>query len=123
MEKTLLVIDDDSTLRTALGGFFKDKGYTILEAENGKDGLELLKTHKPSAVLLDIMMPEMDGVAVIKEASKVAPEMLGRITLMTNSSSMKYLSDAIDLGVLRYVLKSDMSLDHIYKIVEGNLGK
>lgn len=123
MQKTLLIIDDDSTLRLDLNEFFKGKGYAVMEAGDGKAGVELIKSGKPDAILLDIMMPEMDGMAVIKEVAAMDPDMLGHITLMTNSSSMKYLSDAIDLGVFRYVLKGDMGLEQIFKIVESTIRK
>ena len=122
-QRSLLIMDDDSTLRLNLGTFFKDKGYKIFEAENGKEGLEIMLAEKPDAVLLDILMPEMDGIQVMKTVAEKHPEMLDRITLMTSSGSMKYLGDAIDLGVLRYILKSDMSLENVFKIVDTNVGK
>lgn len=123
MSKTILIIDDDSTMRDSLGAYFKGKGYTVSEASSGKTGVALIKEEKPDAVLLDIMMPEMNGIDVIKEVAAGTPEMLSHITLMTNSSNMKFLSDAVDLGVFKYILKAEMSLEHVFKIVEGNLGK
>jgi len=122
-KKTLLIIDDDETLRSSLAVFFKTKDYQVTEAVNGKAGLDAIKSEQPNAVLLDIMMPEMTGIELIKAVSESNPDMLDRITLMTNSSSMNYLSEAVDLGVLKYVLKGDMSLEQIFKIVDAYAGK
>ncbi len=121
--KTLLIIDDDSTLRLNLGAFFKDKGYEIYDAENGKIGLDVTISKKPKAILLDILMPEMDGLEYMKIVSEKHPEFLDNITLMTSSSSMKYLGDAINYGVFRYIIKGDMSLEQIFKLVDASLEK
>ena len=121
--KTLLIIDDDSTIRQALAAFFTDKGYKVSEADNGKVGIEIASAEKPMAILLDIMMPEMGGIQAIKALKETDPELLPLITLMTNSSDMNFLSEAIDIGVLKYVLKGDMSLEDIWKTVDAYAGK
>ncbi len=123
MKHTLLLIEDDPILRLNVAVYFKDKGYEVLEAETGKQGLEIALKEKPEAILLDIMMPEMDGITMIKELSEKDKELIPRVTLMTSSESMQHLSKAIEYGVFRYILKSDMSLDKIFKVVEDNLGK
>ena len=122
-QKTLLIIDDDATLRQALARFFKDKGYKVSEAENGKIGIKTAAAEKPMAILLDIMMPEMGGIQAIKALKETNPDLLALITLMSNSSDMNFLSEAVDLGVLKYVLKGDMSLEDIFKTVDAYAGK
>ncbi len=121
--KTLLIIDDDTILRQALAAFFKDKGYKVSEADNGKIGIAAASSEKPMAILLDIMMPEMGGIQAIKALKESNPDLLPRITLMTNSSDMNFLSDAVELGVLKYILKGDMSLEDIFKTVDAYAGK
>ncbi len=122
-QKTLLIIDDDATLRLNIAVFFKGKNYRVLEADNGKAGIELIKTEKPDAILLDIMMSEMNGIDVIKELKHGNPEVLPHITLMTNSADMDFLSEAVDLGVLKYILKGDISLQDIFNTIDAYAGK
>lgn len=59
--KTILIVDDEAPIRRVLEFKLKNKGYQVLIAENGAQGLELISTHQPDAVITDIMMPEMDG--------------------------------------------------------------
>ena len=70
--KTLLIIDDNVDLRYSVSEGLKNAGcsYTFLEAESGKKGLSLLKKNKVDGILLDIMMPEMDGWDVAAELKK-----------------------------------------------------
>jgi CheY-like chemotaxis protein len=123
IQKSLLIIDDDASLRLNLSVYFKGKGYRVLEANNGKDGLALIASENPNAILLDIVMPEMSGIEVIKEVTKSHPKMIPLITLMTNSADMNFLSEAVDLGVLKYVLKGDISLEDIFHTIEAYAGK
>ena len=63
----VLVVDDDATLRELLRRILEGAGYTVVEAENGRVALERLRTMAPGVILLDLMMPEMDGFEVVAE--------------------------------------------------------
>ena len=63
----VLVVDDDATLRELLRRILEGAGYTVVEAENGRVALERLGTLAPGVILLDLMMPEMDGFDVVAE--------------------------------------------------------
>ena len=71
--KTILIIDDEADIRDILSYNLKKEGYNTLTAENGKDGIVLAKEHQPDLILLDVMMPEMDGIEVC-EILKSSPE-------------------------------------------------
>lgn len=64
--KTILIIDDDDDSRYLLKYHFKDMNYIIIEANNGKKGIELALKYIPDLILIDIMMPVMDGFSAIK---------------------------------------------------------
>ena len=66
-EAPVLVVDDDATLRELLRRILEGAGYTVVEAENGRVALERLRTLEPGVILLDLMMPEMDGFEVVAE--------------------------------------------------------
>ncbi|HCY86424.1 MAG TPA: response regulator [Desulfobacteraceae bacterium] len=61
----LLLIDDSWLTRRGLSGMVSDMGHTVIEAENGKVGLEMVKNENPDCILLDLLMPEMDGYEVL----------------------------------------------------------
>ncbi len=71
--KTILIIDDEIDIRDILSYNLKKEGFNVLTAENGKEGILIAKETKPDLILLDVMMPEMDGIEVC-EILKSTPE-------------------------------------------------
>lgn len=63
-KQTILVVDDEQDLLDLIEYNLRQEGYSVLKAENGKDGIQMAKEHMPDLVLLDIMMPQMDGIEV-----------------------------------------------------------
>ena len=64
-QKTILIIEDDNALRNVLVEKLTDEGFTVLEATNGEEGLEVSLRARPSLILLDILMPKMDGLSML----------------------------------------------------------
>lgn len=58
---TVLIVDDSRTIRRVMGGMLRQSGYQTLEAEDGVQGIELARKHKPNLIFMDVMMPGMDG--------------------------------------------------------------
>jgi len=67
--KKVLIVDDEAAIRRVLEFKLKNSGYRVLIAKNGAQGLELIKTHQPDAVITDIMMPEMDGQQLCEQSN------------------------------------------------------
>jgi DNA-binding response OmpR family regulator len=65
--RSILVVEDDADSRTMLAAFLASQGYRVLTAANGEEGLALTRQHRPSLVLLDLMMPVMDGEQFLKQ--------------------------------------------------------
>ncbi len=108
MKDTILIVDDMEINRVILAEGFKDE-YEILEAENGKQALEQLeKEPKIAAVLLDLVMPEMDGMEVLRHMRRA--NMLTHIPvfIITAADSEKTLMDAYDLGAVDVISKPFM---------------
>ena len=63
----ILVVDDDPDMRLAIGSVLKSRSYEVVEARDGEEALARLKEEKPDLMLLDLLMPKMDGFAVVKE--------------------------------------------------------
>ena len=72
--KKVLIVDDEAPIRRVLEFKLKNKGYQVLIAENGVQGLELIKAHQPDAVITDIMMPEMDGQQLCEQTNGMKQE-------------------------------------------------
>ncbi len=67
---TILIVEDEQDIRELLSFNLERDGYTVLQAADGKKGLEIIKMKKPDLILLDIMLPELDGLSVCKELSR-----------------------------------------------------
>lgn len=84
-DKRVLLVDDDELLRGILASMLS--GYTVIEAGNGKEAVQLFKMYKPDVVLMDIMMPVMNGVEATKEILKIDPN--AKILAITAFGALK----------------------------------
>ncbi len=109
----VLIIDDDRVIRESISVFLEDSGFTILEAENGRIGLEIFRQKRPDIVLVDLRMPEVDGLEVLSAVTKEAPEI--PIIVVSGTGVMQDAIEALRLGSWDYVTKpiQDMAvLEH-----------
>lgn len=114
----VLIIDDEPLVRMGMKSIiaWEEYGYRIVgEAGNGVQGLEKIFEWKPDLVLIDIMMPQMDGITVIQEAKKGG--FTGKFIILSCVSEFEYLQKAIRLGVSSYVLKSAVNPQEILETV------
>lgn len=108
MKKTILIVDDMRINRVILAEGFHDD-YEILEAANGLQALEIINSNENiSAILLDLIMPKMDGMEVLRELNKSGKIFHIPVFIITASNSEKMLMDAYDLGVVDVVSKPFM---------------
>jgi CheY-like chemotaxis protein len=108
---SILVVEDDSDIRSALGGFLQDEGYDVLTAENGRSGLEVLENKHPGLVLLDLMMPEMNGWQFLEEKSH-RPD-LSKIPVLVISAVPGSPSIPGALGFLKKPIDLDRLMDFV----------
>ncbi|MCX7927255.1 MAG: response regulator [Candidatus Omnitrophica bacterium] len=101
--KPILVVDDEQDLRFMLKSYLETKGYCVLEAENGRRALEIINKEDVGIVLLDIQMPEMDGLTTLSEIMRIKPN-LG-VIMVTAVQQDQRVKKAISLGAYSYVLK------------------
>jgi len=99
----IVIADNESIIRMDLKELLEEAGHTVVgEAADGVKAVELARTHKPDLVIMDIKMPEMDGIAASKiiSAEKIAP-----VLLLTAFSQKEIVEKAKDSGVLAYLVK------------------
>lgn len=108
---SILVVEDDSDIRTALKGFLKEEGYDVLTAENGRSGLEVLEHEHPGLVLLDLMMPEMNGWQFLEKKSHI-PD-VSKIPVLVISAVPGSPSIPGALGFLKKPIDLDRLMDFV----------
>lgn len=115
-QKNILVIEDEKSLRRALVDMLLLKDFRPLEARNGREGVDLALLEHPDLILLDLIMPEMDGMTALK---KIREDVWGKsvpIIILTNlSATSEHLADD---AVTQYLVKSDWKLHSIMKKIE-----
>ena len=99
----IVIADNESIIRMDLRELLEEAGHTVVgEAVNGRKAIELTREHKPDLVIMDIKMPEMDGIAA---ARVIADESLAPVLLLTAFSQSEIVERAKDSGVLAYLVK------------------
>ncbi|GAB1536234.1 hypothetical protein ADMFC3_18650 [Geovibrio sp. ADMFC3] len=112
----ILIADDELRLRKVVALHLKKAGFAVLEAGNGKQAMTLAKEHKPDVIVLDIMMPEMDGLEAC-EAIKADPELAGiPIILLTAMAEADDIEKGNAAGAEYYLTKPFSPKELIDKI-------
>ena len=102
-EITILCIDDEYLVRKSIVLFLNRSGFNVLEAENGRKGLEMFDKYSPDAVLADIKMPEVTGLEVLSILSKKAPDI--PVIIISGAGIMNSAEEAIRLGAWDFITK------------------
>lgn len=99
----ILVVDDAAFMRVRAAKVLTDNGHEVAQAENGRDAVAKYAEWHPDAVLLDITMPEMDGLAALKEIKKIDPD--ARVAMVTAMGQQAIVMEALRAGARDFVLK------------------
>jgi len=123
MAKNILIVEDDAFLIELLSKKFASEGFKVSEAMNGKEGLEKIKETKPDLVLLDLLLPDVNGLDVdgfkvlsgIKEdpATSSIP-----VIILSNLGQQEEIERGLKLGAIDYLIKSQFTSDEIIKKVK-----
>src|SRR5438034_8303489 len=99
----VLVVDDEVNLKTVLVETLSEHGYEVVGYTSGHEALAALQEHNFDVLLSDLMMPEMDGITLLRAGLEVDPDLVGII--MTGQGTVQTAVDAMKLGAFDYVLK------------------
>lgn len=108
----ILTIEDDASVRFSISNFLEDYDYKVVQAENGREGLEIIKSQPVNLVLVDLRMPEMDGLEVLAAVHELNENL--PVIVISGTGNISDVVEALRLGAWDYLLKpiSDMNMLH-----------
>jgi|SRR3989344_5192308 len=118
--KKILIIEDDLFVRELYENIFRKKGYDVVSAADGEEGLNKALTEKADIILLDIMLPVKSGIEVLKSLKKSStPSQKTPVFLLTNLGQESIIKEAFRLGAVGYLLKVKLLPHQIVSEVEN----
>ena len=121
--KTILFIEDESALQQTLGNVLKREGYKVVTALDGEIGLKLAKTQSPDLILLDLILPKMDGFEVLEKLKEVPETKEIPIIILTNLERMEDVERALEFGAKTYLVKANYTLKEVVEKVRQSFVK
>ena len=116
--KKILVVDDEMDISKTLAEHFKRKEYEVAIAYNGEEGVAKAKEFVPDIILLDILMPVMDGITALKQLKADSITANIPVIMLTNLDTQDKVAGAMEAGTTHFLVKSDYSPEDLDKKVE-----
>ena len=109
----ILVVEDEEILLTALSEELKQEGFTVVGARDGVEGVEKSLSEKPDLILLDLVMPRLDGIGALRQMKENPATKDIPVVILTNLSDYDKISDALTLGAMDYLVKANYRLEDL----------
>jgi len=119
--KKIIVVEDEQYLRELYVQILHQEGYDVDSAEDGEQAFEKLSKNQYDLVLLDVILPKMDGLQILEKLSKINNGKFGNTVLLTNLGQDLVVAKALDYGVRGYMIKSDYTPEEMVNEVKGYL--
>ena len=119
-QKTILVVDDEDGVRESVREVLSDEGYRVVDTADGTEVLRIIKEHRPELVLLDIWMPQMDGIGLLKEIKSLKPDI--NVVMVSGHGNIHTAVTATKFGAFDFIEKP-VSLDGLLSTVQRALGE
>jgi two-component system chemotaxis response regulator CheY len=115
----ILIVDDAEFLRVRISKMLVGEGFEVAEAENGLKAIESYKSKKPDLVLMDVTMPEMDGLTALKELRKIDPN--AKVVMLTALGQESVVLEAVKSGAKDFIVKP-FDRDRVMSAINKLLG-
>ena len=122
MSKSVLVVDDEKMTRDLLRLMLKGTGFTIFEAEDGYVALEQIEAHMPDIMILDVMMPGLDGLSVCQKVRSEPKTANMPVIMLSAKTTPTAIQDGLDAGANRYLTKP-VGFKELLSNIEAVLGE
>jgi DNA-binding response OmpR family regulator len=114
----ILIVEDEEILLTALTEELKQEGFETIGAKDGEEGVEMAAKEQPDLILLDLVMPRLDGIGALKQIKENAETKEIPVVILTNLSDYDKISDALSLGAMDYLVKANYRLEDLVNKVK-----
>ncbi len=121
MKKKILIVEDEPKLLRAIADKLIREGFDTLEARNGEEGAKIAINEKPDLILLDIIMPVMDGITALNQIRNDEWGKKVPVIMLTNLSGGVEVAKCLQRGVHDYLVKSDWTLSDVVKQINNKL--
>ena len=119
--KQILLVEENALLRGTLRDALSGESVTVLEAENGEEGLRVSLREHPDLILLDILMPKMSGIEMAKRLREDLWGKTAKIIILSNSTDAEKVEQAVECDIFTYLVKSDIGIDNLLKKVRETI--
>ena len=120
--RSILIIEDDPALGVALGESLIGAGYSVRLEVSGEQGLEVAKLQHPDLIVLDLIMPGLGGIGVLRQLRKDPWGAGVPVLVLSNLPSVSKEAESLELGAVAYLLKSHTPLAKVLKVIASTLG-
>lgn len=119
-QKTILIVEDEKSLRNAIADVLRSNDFIPQEAKNGREGVEMALAEHPDLILLDLLMPEMDGMTALKKIREDGWGAHVPVIILTNLSATneQLVEDMVTQKPLEYLIKSDWKIFDVVKKIQ-----
>ncbi len=111
--KTILFIEDESVLQKTFGDILRQEGYEMISALDGEIGLNLAKTKKFDLILLDLVLPKVYGIEVLRKLKEDKTTKEIPVIILTNLEEIGNVGKALELGAKSYLVKTQYTLEEV----------
>ena len=124
IKQKILIVEDEAPLRNAVSDILSFEGFTIFQGKNGQEGLDVALAQQPDLILLDLMMPVMDGLTMLEKLrqsndwGKHVP-----VILLTNINDPEKVAQATQAGSYDFLVKSDWNIEDVVKKIKTKLAE
>lgn len=117
--KKILFIEDEAALQKTFGDILSQEGYKMVSAIDGEEGLRLVKSEKPDLVLLDLILPKLNGFEVLKQLKEDKATKEIPIIVLTNLEGTGDIEKALELGATTYLVKANYTLEEVLQKIKN----
>jgi CheY-like chemotaxis protein len=121
--KKILVIEDESALQKTFGYLLRGEGYEMISALDGEEGLRSAKTDKPDLILLDLVLPKIHGLDVLRQLKEDLGTREIPVVILTNLEGTGDVERALKLGANTYLIKASYTLKEVLSKIKKELGE
>lgn len=123
MPKKILFIEDESALQKTFGDILEQEGYKMVSAMDGEEGLKLAGTEKPDLILLDLILPKINGFDALKQLKGNSALKDIPVIVLTNLEGAGDIEKVLNLGATTYLVKANYTLEEVIQKIKQILGE